>query len=210
MIKVGIVDDNRYILEGWKTFIDYEKDMCVVDTYPSCEDAFDSETLQKCDIIIMDISLPGISGIEGVKLMRDLHPQILCIMATVHDEDEYVFEALKYGAVGYLTKKITPDDLIKGIRDAFRGGSPITPHIARRIIEAFQPVRSDMELELSERELEILQALATGMSYKKIAKSIYLSVDGVRHHIRNVYKKLEVNNRSEAVSKGILYRLIEA
>lgn len=210
MIKIGIVDDNEYVREGWETFIDYESDMCVVGTYKSCEEAFASESLKKCDLVIMDIGLPGVSGIEGVQKIRELHPHIICIMATVHDTEEYIFEAIKNGAVGYLTKETPPDELVKSIRDAKEGGSPITPSIARKIIEDYQPyTKGYEELQLSERELEVLQYLATGMSYQEIARKQFLSVHGVRYHIRNIYRKLEVHNRSEAVSKGILYRLIE-
>ena len=209
MIKVGIIEDNKYMREGWETFIDYEKDLCVVDSYESCEEAFDSETLKKCDLVIMDIGLPGISGIEGVKLMRDLYPNIITVMATVFDDDEHVFDALKAGAVGYLMKKITPDELVNAIRDAHAGGSPITPNIARKIVELYRQPRIEEHNKLTDRELEILQELATGKSYATIAKGIYLSVDGVRHHIRGIYQKLEVHSRSEAVSKGFFMNLIE-
>ena len=209
MIKIGIIEDNKYMREGWETFIDYEKDLCVIDSYESCEKAFDSESLKKCDLVIMDIGLPGISGIEGVRLMRDLYPDMITIMATVYDDDEYVFEAIKAGAVGYLMKKVTPGELVDAIRDAYAGGSPITPNIARKIVQLFHQPKIEEENQLTERELEVLKELATGKSYATIAKGIYLSVDGVRHHIRSIYQKLEVHSRSEAVSKGFFMNLID-
>jgi DNA-binding NarL/FixJ family response regulator len=207
VIKVGIIEDNEYMREGWETFIDHEKDLTVIGTFGSCEEAFESEQINKIDLAIMDIGLPGMSGIEGVKYMREHHPDVNIIMATVHDDDDHIFDALKAGAVGYLMKKVTPDELVHAIRDAQNGGSPITPNIARKVIATFQRA-ADLEEELSERELQILDQLATGRSYAAIGKKIFLSVDGVRHHIRNIYQKLEVHSRSEAIAKGISKKLI--
>ncbi len=209
MIKVIIVEDNKYIKEGWQTFIDYEKDLCVIASFGSCEDALRSEELKKADIIIMDIGLPGMSGIEGVKAIKAMHPQINIIMATVHDDDDNVFQAIKAGAVGYLMKKVTPDELVSAIRDANDGGSPLTPNIARKIIGKMHAPTVPESEQLSERELQILQELATGKSYAAIGKSIFLSIDGVRHHIRSIYRKLQVHSRSEAVTKGIIKKLID-
>ncbi|HCT51423.1 MAG TPA: DNA-binding response regulator [Balneola sp.] len=208
LIKVGIVEDNPYMREGWETFIDLEQDMCVIGSYESFEDAWDSDELKKCDLIIMDIELPGISGIEGVKKIKSHNLKAEMLMATVFDDDENIFNAVKAGAVGYLLKKTSPEDLVKAIRQAMSGGSPMTPNIARKVINTFHIKSLPSEKQLSERELEILRELATGRSYAEIGKKIFLSVDGVRHHIRGIYKKLEVNSRSEAVSKGINRNLI--
>lgn len=209
LIKVIIVEDNKYMCEGWQTFIDYDKNLCVLKSFDSVEAAMDSEELKKTDVIIMDIGLPGMSGIEGVRAIKAIHPKVQIIMATVHDDNEHIFEAIKAGAVGYLMKKVTPDELVAAVKDAHDGGSPITPNIARKIIAKMHAPIVPEEDQLSERELEILQELATGKSYAAIGKSIFLSVDGVRHHIRNIYNKLQVHSRSEAVSKGIMKRLIE-
>lgn len=194
--------------EGWETFIDYEKDLVVVGSWGSCESAFKSPQMENINVMIMDIGLPGMSGIEGVRYIREHHPNVIMIMASVFDDDDHIFEALKAGAVGYLEKKVTPDELVAAIRDANDGGSPITPNIARKVINTFHST-GDLEEELSERELQILNQLATGKSYAAIGKEIFLSVDGVRHHIRNIYQKLEVHSRSEAIAKGISKRLIE-
>ncbi|WP_421774741.1 response regulator [Gracilimonas sp.] len=208
MIKVGIVEDNEYMREGWETFIDHERDLTVIGSFGSCEDAFESDAINKVDLMIMDIGLPGMSGIEGVKYMRENHPDVNIIMATVHDDDDHIFDALKAGAVGYLMKKVTPDEMVHAIRDAHEGGSPITPNIARKVIATFQKA-ADLEEELSDREIQILKELATGRSYAAIGKKIFLSVDGVRHHIRNIYQKLEVHSRSEAIAKGITRHIID-
>ncbi|MEP1150595.1 MAG: response regulator transcription factor [Balneola sp.] len=208
IIKVGIIEDNPYMREGWEAFIDAERDMCIIGSFESFEDAWKSNELKKCDLIIMDIELPGISGIEGVKKLKSEGYSAEMIMATVFDDDENIFNAVKAGAIGYLLKKTSPEDLILAIRQAYEGGSPMTPNIARRIISTLHVKKLSKEDRLSEREQEILQELATGRSYAEIGKKVFLSVDGVRHHIRSIYKKLEVHSRSEAVSKAINRNLI--
>lgn len=210
LIKISIVEDNEYMREGWEAILDIQQDFCVIDTYESCENAFASETFGRNDIILMDIELPGMTGIEGVKLIRKHHPDILVIMATIFDDDQHIFKALKAGAIGYLLKKVGPDDLCKAIRDACDGGSPMTPEIARKVIRSMHVKKPKQKsLQLTDRELQILNELATGKSYLAISKSIYLSEDGVRYHIRNIYRKLEVNSRTEAVAQGMKDRIIE-
>lgn len=194
--------------EGWETFIDYDKELCVVSSFSSCEEAFKSGELIKTDVLVLDIGLPGMSGIEGLKISKKNYPDLKVIMATVFDDDDNIFNAIQAGAIGYLMKKVTPDELVSAIKDAYQGGSPITPNIARKIISTFQVSKLEDIEQLSERELQILKELAKGKSYAVIGKSIFLSVDGVRHHIRNIYQKLEVHSRGEAVSKAISKRII--
>jgi DNA-binding NarL/FixJ family response regulator len=209
LIKIIIIEDNRYMREGWTTILDFESDFVVLGAFESCEEAFDTDLMPKADIVLMDIELPGMSGIEGVEYICEKHPDLSVIMATVFDDDKNVFDALCAGAVGYLMKKVSPEELKQAIRDAQDGGSPMTPNIARKVISTFhQPAGSDDEDQLNERELEILEQLAKGKSYAAIGKTVFLSVDGVRYHIRNIYRKLQVHSRSEAVSKGISRRLI--
>lgn len=208
LIKVSIIEDNAYMREGWETFIDFEDDMCVAGAYDSCEKAFDDPEFNKSTIVLLDINLPGMDGIEGLNHIRKKDPDKIVVMVTVHDDDEHIFAALKAGAVGYLMKKVTPDDLVEAVRDAHQGGSPITPNIARKVINTFHAT-GKLEEKLTERELNILNELARGLSYAAIGKKIYLSVDGIRHHIRNIYRKLEVNTKSEAVAKGLKNRLID-
>jgi len=208
LIKVSIIEDNAYMREGWETFIDFEKDMCVVGSFESCEQAFEDSEFQKSNLVLLDINLPGMDGIEGLAHIRKKDPDKIVIMVTIHDDNDYIFAALKAGAVGYLMKKVTPDELVDAIRDAYNGGSPITPNIARKVIQTFQK-SNKIEEELTDRELEILTELARGLSYAAIGKKIFLSVDGIRHHIRNIYRKLEVNSKSEAVAKGLKNKLID-
>lgn len=208
LIKVSIIEDNKYMREGWETFIDFEDDMCVVGSYDSCEKALDDPEFKKSTLVLLDINLPGMDGIEGLSHIREKDPDKIVVMVTVHDDDEHIFAALKAGAVGYLMKKVTPDGLVEAVRDAHQGGSPITPNIARKVINTFHAT-GKLEEKLTERELNILNELARGLSYAAIGKKIYLSVDGIRHHIRNIYRKLEVNTKSEAVAKGLKNRLID-
>jgi DNA-binding NarL/FixJ family response regulator len=130
-------------------------------------------------------------------------------MVTMHDENEKIFTALRNGAVGYLLKKTSPSELIDAVKVAMEGGSPMSPNIARKVISSFQK-KQDLDIELSDMEQNILKELASGLSYKAIAEKIFLSVDGVRYHIRNIYQKLEAKNRAEAVAKGISYNLIKS
>lgn len=207
MINIIIIEDNKYMREGWRTILDFESNLCVIAEYESCEDAFEDSQLAKADIILLDIQLPGINGTEGVKVIKERHPDVAVLMVTIHDDDERIFKALKNGAIGYLSKKISPDELIEAVEIANNGGSPMSPNIARKVINSFHN-SGNTDVELSEAETKILQLLAEGASYKGISKEVYLSVDGVRYHIRNIYNKLEVSNKSEAVAKALRERLI--
>ncbi len=194
--------------EGWETILDFEPDLCVVSTHGSCEEALEENQLGKSDILLLDIELPGMHGTEGVKVFKEKHPNLITLMVTMHDENEKIFTALRNGAVGYLLKKTSPSELIEAIKVAMDGGSPMSPNIARKVISSFQK-KQEMDIELSDSEQEILTDLAAGLSYKAISEKVFLSVDGVRYHIRSIYKKLEARNRAEAVAKGISYNLIQ-
>jgi DNA-binding NarL/FixJ family response regulator len=209
MIKVSIIEDNKYMREGWETILDFEPDLCVVSTHGSCEEALEENQLGKSDILLLDIELPGMHGTEGVKIIKEKFPTLIVLMVTMHDENDKIFTALRNGAVGYLLKKTSPSELINSIKIAINGGSPMSPNIARKVINSFQK-EHDLNVELTEMEQEILSELAGGLSYKAISEKIYLSVDGVRYHIRNIYKKLEAKNRAEAVAKGISFNLIKS
>lgn len=208
MIKISIIEDNKHMREGWETILDFEPDLCVIATYSSCEDALKENQLGKSDVLLLDIELPGMHGTEGVKVIKEKYEHLIVLMVTMHDENEKVFTALRNGAVGYLLKKTSPSELIEAINDAVNGGSPMSPNIARKVISSFQK-KQEIEVELTETEEQILGELAAGLSYKAISNKIYLSVDGVRYHIRNIYQKLEAKNRSEAVAKGISFNLIQ-
>jgi DNA-binding NarL/FixJ family response regulator len=138
LIRVIIVEDNNYMREGWATVLDSDADICVLKTYGSCESALEDEVYKKADIIILDIGLPGMQGTEGVSRFLEEDPTLSIIMATILEDSANVFTALQNGAVGYLMKKVTPDELVQAVKDARSGGSPMSPNIARKVIAALQ------------------------------------------------------------------------
>jgi len=211
-IAISIVEDNRFVREGWLAVFEPIPEFVILGAYANCEDAFESEQFGVSDVVLMDIGLPGMSGIEGVRYVSEKFPDIAVVLCTVFDDDKKIFDALCNGAIGYLLKKITADDLISSIKSAASGGSPMTPNIARKVIASFQkPIfKSPPKTEnLTEREQEVLDLLAQGKSYSAIGKQLYLSVDGVRYHIRHIYEKLQVHTRTQAVAKGLKDRIIQ-
>jgi len=212
IITISIIEDNRYVRTGWQAVLQNVPNFEVVGIFDSCEAAFVAEEIGISDVVIMDIGLPGMSGIEGVKIIAEKYPDTAIIMCTVYDDDEKIFEALCSGAIGYLLKKIQPQELIQAIQDAAAGGSPMTPNIARKVIKSFQRATDTSrrkEDQLTDREKEVLHLLSQGKSYAAIGKELFLSVDGVRYHIRHFYEKLQVHSRAEAVAKGLRNHIIQ-
>lgn len=208
---VSIIEDNRFFRTGWEAVLKSDHDFTLVGSYASCEEAFETPAIGESDVCLMDIGLPGISGIEGVRYVKKHFPQMAVVMCTVHDDDDNIFQSLCAGAIGYLLKKTEPEELTKALKDAAQGGSPMSPNIARRVIASFQtpPAVPDSEQDrLTERELNVLQQMALGKSYSTIAGEMFLSVEGVRYHIRHIYEKLQVHSRAEAIAQGLKDRLI--
>ncbi len=212
IIRIMIIEDNRFIRAGWESVIQADRNFHLVNSFADCESAIESGSAASVDMILMDIGLPGMSGIEGVKYFKQKYPDILIVMCTVYEDSEEIFQAICAGAVGYLTKKTSPDKLISALTEAYNGGSPMTPSIARKVINSFQNIKETVEdkkiSELNEREIQILKLMAEGKSYKAIADEIFLSIDGVYYHIRHIYEKLQVHSRAEAVAEGIKKRII--
>jgi DNA-binding NarL/FixJ family response regulator len=155
------------------------------------------------DIVLMDIGLPAINGIEGVRTVKSNFENIQVIMFTVFEDDEKIFEAIRSGASGYLLKKTPPEEILEAIKELHDGGAPMSPSIARKVIQAFQVKPSSVleDHQLTSREKEILYALVDGLSYKKIAEKYFVSIHTVRSHISSIYEKLHVNSKSQAVAK---------
>lgn len=209
LIRVIIVEDNDYIREGWSTILDSDPEICVLGAFESFELAWESGEYLKSDIVLLDIGLPGLQGTDAVLEFLNEKPGLAIIMATVFEDNEHVFQSIENGAVGYLMKKVSPDELIKAMKDAYVGGSPMSPNIARKVIELMHSKsKAGDKYSLNDRESEILQLLGEGNSYSAIAKKIFLSVDGVGYHIRNIYRKLQVNGKSQAIAKGVSEGLI--
>ncbi len=211
MIKVIITEDNDTIREGLNLLINATEGMECIARFTNCEDMLADLPNYNPDVFLQDIGLPGMSGIEGVINIIHQISDATILMLTVFEDEENIFEALKAGASGYLLKKTPPAQLIEAIKDAYHGGSPMSSNIARKVVTFFKQAPSSKSKEsyrLSEREKDIMASLAEGNSYKIIADKLFISIDTVRSHIRNIYKKLHVHNQSEAVAKAFKNGLI--
>lgn len=212
MINVAIVEDNLTIREGLAALINGTEGYKCVGSFNDVESFLPKINILNINVVLMDIGLPGMNGIEGVKYAISKDPDISVLMLTVYEESEFVFDALCAGACGYLVKKTPPARLLEAIKDANDGGSPMSSRIARQVITAFKEGKGillqEKDFGLSEREVGVLNLLAEGYNYQEIAENLYISVDTVRHHIRNIYKKLHVHSQSEAVAKAIRKKII--
>jgi DNA-binding NarL/FixJ family response regulator len=202
-IGVAIVEDNRELRENWVKRVNMHTRLRCVAACESAEAAL--QQLPNCspDVVLMDINLPGMSGIRCTALIRQALPKAQILMLTIYSNNDYIFEALKSGANGYLLKSSSSEEVIRSIIDVMEGGAPMTGQIARRVIDAFRrPVPRDLrEAPLTEREKEILQFLSQGYSNKEIAAKLEVSVSTVRTHIEHIYEKLHVHCRTEAAAK---------
>ncbi len=204
MIRVTIFDDNRSLRETLALVFDATDDLIVTSTYADALDAVRCVQRDQPDVILMDIDMPGRTGIEAVSLIRQQTTQPRILMLTVFEDVERIFAALSAGAVGYLLKKTPADKIIDAIRDVMEGGAAMTPSIALKVLAAFQtPVNAGKHYALTDKEREVLHRLVEGDSYKLIAYHCQISMGTVRTHIVNIYDKLHVNSKSEAVAKAL-------
>lgn len=206
MIEIIIVEDNARIREGLSVLLDGTDGFKCRNTFSSCETMLEKIGDSEPDIVLMDIGLPGMSGIEGIKILKRLFPEIQILVLTIHEEDDLVFEALCAGACGYLLKQTSPARLVEAIREAYEGGAPMSSHIARKVVAFFQEKKNNNgnnEYNLTQREIEVLKSLVEGSSCKVIADSLFISIETVRFHFRNIYNKLHVHTQAEAVAKAI-------
>jgi DNA-binding NarL/FixJ family response regulator len=215
MIKIAIVDDNSFLIKATQEKLSFFDDFVVKFT------AFDGvnliEKLEKnhnIDLILMDIEMPNKNGIEATNYVKTKYPQIKIIMLTVFDNDENIFNAIKAGADGYLLKEVNPKDLQQGILDTINGGATMTPSIAMKTLKLFrEPISFDAietkeEINLTTREVEVLEQLSKGLKYESIAENLFLSKGTVRKHVENIYAKLQVHNKLEAIQKAKNNKLI--
>jgi DNA-binding NarL/FixJ family response regulator len=204
IIKVAIVEDLEEVIEGLSTFITQDNELVLTGVYRTAEAAALELPIVKPDIVLMDINLPGITGIECIKRIKQVTEQIQFMMFTVYENNDQVFEALKAGASGYLLKKTAPLQIIEAIKELYNGGSPMSATIARKLVTLFQEKQATKPDEagiLSTREKEVLEHLAKGLLYKEIAEILGISFHTVRQHIGNIYEKLHVQNKTEAINK---------
>ena len=202
-IKVGIVEDENQIRQGISLLINGSEGFVCENTFDTAEAAIKNIPALNLDVVLMDIHLPGRSGIDCVSILKSHCPNTQFLMFTSYEDTESVFKALKAGANGYLTKTTQPSKILDAIVEVHKGGSPMSSHIARKIVSSFQLEDANKDLQkLSLREKEILDLLSKGLRYKEIADQLFLSTETVRTHIRNIYGKLQVNSRTDALNKA--------
>ena len=201
--KVAIVEDDRGLSDQIVQILGSASDVQFVGSHPTGEDALQRLPKSQPDVVLMDIKLPGMSGIDCVAQLKRTLPSIQIIMLTVYEDSERIFRALKAGADGYLVKSSPPETLLKAIDDVHKGGSPVSSHIARKVVQHFHligPSKKESE-NLSKREVEVLELLASGYLYKEISDKLGIGIETVRTHVKNICQKMQVWNRVEAVAK---------
>ena len=210
LIKVAIIEDRREIREGLATLINFTDGFECVGKYNSMEEAISSIRHRMPDVVLSDIGLPGMDGIEGVKILKEKYPQIVILMLSVYEDDERIFHALCAGAVGYLLKKTPPTKILESLREAIGGGAPMSPEVARRVITVFKDYRPPerVDYDLTPHEIRLLKLLVEGHTYKSAAARLNVTINTIAFHLKNIYEKLQVHSKSEAVAKALQARLI--
>jgi DNA-binding NarL/FixJ family response regulator len=202
-IRVAIVEDQDEVRKGLAFLIDAADGFCCAGAYVDAEHAIAELESGSPDVVLMDIGLPRMSGIEATRRIRELRPATQVMMLTVYEDETRIFESLRAGATGYVLKKTPPDKLLEWIGVMHRGGSPISSQIARRVIETFHrpPPQPDSTADLTPREHEILELLVRGFRYNEIGEQLFISLDTVRTHVRHIYEKMHVRSRAEAAAR---------
>ena len=220
-MSLVIFEDNRNFRESLLQFFQYVPDIEVVGAFPDCSELSENISRLRPDVILMDIDMPGMNGIDATLQVKELSPKTQVVMLTVSEEEERIFNALRNGATGYLLKKTDPEEIAESVRSVYKGGSPMSPAIARKVLQYFrpsanenkapEPLNPEKTIEnhdahstgLTPREREILEGLVDGLSYKMISIRFYISPDTVKNHIQGIYRKLHVNSKGEAISLAL-------
>jgi DNA-binding NarL/FixJ family response regulator len=210
IINVGIVEDDSSIRESVASLINIAEGFSCRLIFDSVESAIENITEPPPDVLLMDINLGGMSGIEGVKKLKPIFPQMNILMLTVFEENDKIFQSLCAGASGYLLKRTPHQKILEAISEVHQGGAPMTASVARKVLNLFTTVAPPAlpEVHLTARETEILQHLVSGSSYKKISKDLFISFDTVNSHIKKIYEKLQVHSKTEAVTKALKHKLV--
>ena len=204
MIRVAIVEDDEKNRNNLIVFLEQAEGFRCVGAYPDAETALEDIPNKSPEIVLMDINLPGINGIECTFKLKELMPELLVVMLTVYEDTSKIYDALQAGAVGYLLKLTKPDEILAGLKEVSEGGSPMSAIIARKVVQSFHIEKNDLSKDkysLTTREGQVLKLLAKGFLYKEIASELEISSDTVHNHIRKIYEKLQVHTRTEAVIK---------
>lgn len=210
IIRAAIVEDQREIREALTALINGTEGYRCTGSFRSMEEALEKIKTDVPEIVLCDIGLPGMSGIEGISILKERYPSLLLLMLSVYDDDERIFDALCAGACGYLLKRTPPVRLLESLREAVTGGAPMSPEVAHRVITLFREIRPPerCDYELTPHETRLLKLLVEGHNYTTAAAELGVSYNTIKFHMRHIYEKLQVHSKSEAVSKALQNRLI--
>jgi DNA-binding NarL/FixJ family response regulator len=209
-ISISIIEDRKEIREGLATLISFTDGFECSGSYRSMEEAIPQIRHNVPDVVLSDIGLPGMDGIEGIRILKGENPGLTILMLTVYEDNDRIFDALCAGAVGYLLKKTPPAKLLESLKEAKAGGAPMSPEVARRVITLFRDVRPPdrVDYDLTPHELRLLKLLVDGHSYKTAGLELGVSVNTISFHLKSIYEKLQVHSKSEAVAKALKNRLV--
>jgi DNA-binding NarL/FixJ family response regulator len=209
-IKTAIIEDMDQIRDGLTMLINFTEGFKCTGSYRSVEEAIPKIRIDPPDVLLSDIGLPGMSGIEGVKILKEKYPKMLVLMLTVYDDDDRIFDALCAGASGYLLKRTQPSKLIENIREAVSGGAPMSPEVARKVVKLFREFSPTErpDYDLTPHETRLLKLLIDGHNYTTAAKQLGVSYNTIKFHVRNIFDKLQVHSKSDAVVKALRDRLV--
>ena len=209
--RIVIFDDNIKRRESLEMLIDLSDDMICVGSFPDCSNVLNNIDKSEPDLVLMDIDMPNVNGIEGVTIIRTKYPHLKILMQTVFEDDEKLFACIRAGADGYILKKAQPQELLDAINEALEGGAPMTPSIARQVLRfvgSTENKQKSEDFKLTARETEILSLLVQGLSYKMIASRCFVSLPTVNSHVQHIYEKLQVNTAVKAVTKAIGNKIV--
>lgn len=211
MLNILVYEDRSDLRASLEILLTGLPDLTLAGAFPNCKNVADEVRRHAPDVVLMDINMPEYDGLYGLQVIKEIAPETEVIMFTVFEEDDKIFASLEAGASGYLLKDTPPLKLYEAIRDVILGGAPMSPGIARRVLERFKkpPVAHSSTFQLSKRETEILQLLVKGYTYKRIAADCFISMDTVRGHLKNIYAKLQVNSGKEAVAKALRHKIVD-
>lgn len=209
-INTAIVEDIRDIREGLTTLINFTEGFACNGSYRSMEEAFTRIRGNVPDVLLSDIGLPGMNGIDGIRILKEQYPEMTVLMLTIYDDDERIFDAICAGATGYLLKRTPPARILENIKEAVSGGAPMSPEVARRVIMLFRDIRPPerVDYDLTPHETRLLKLLVEGHNYTTAADELNVSYNTVKFHMRHIYEKLQVHSKSAAVAKALRDRLV--
>jgi DNA-binding NarL/FixJ family response regulator len=209
-IRVCLFEDNEKLRDSLFKLVNRSPGFVCTGAYPNCDNLIENIKANRPDVVLMDIEMPGISGIEGVAMIKERFPEVKVIMETIFDDDNKIFNSICAGAEGYILKNTLPAQILEAIKELHQGGSPMSPSIANRVLKMVKgnTIHRTGDIDLTDREKEILSCLVDGMSYKLIADNCTISIETVNAHIKNIYRKLQVHSKSEAVAKAIKGKIV--